>query len=146
MTDLVEKILAAFLSFVAEIKLSIFSWLVENFSSHVSLLTAQVYIFKKLFLWSFHLVSTSWFSWICGEKYGQMLKMCGMNLFLLHKLKSGLSLAAPYFWEIHMILFPQIFFYLSKSPHSFSSLVFRTKFWVFKSFHFSKRKLTQRVW
>jgi len=34
---------------VAEIKLSIFSWLVKNFSSHISVLAAQVFIFRKLF-------------------------------------------------------------------------------------------------
>ena len=45
-----RKSWAAFLSFVAEIKLSIFSWLVKNFSSHVSLLAGQVSIFRKLFL------------------------------------------------------------------------------------------------
>jgi len=39
---------------VAEIKLSNFSWLVENFSSHVLLLAAQAYIFRKFILWFFH--------------------------------------------------------------------------------------------
>jgi len=45
-----RKSWAAFLSFVAEIKLTIFSWLVENFNSHVSLLSTQASIFRKLFV------------------------------------------------------------------------------------------------
>jgi len=63
MVDFVGESLGLhFWVFVAEIRLSIFSWLVENFIFHVSLLAAQASISRKLFCDFSSRIFTSW----CG--------------------------------------------------------------------------------
>ena len=70
-----RKSSATFMSFAAEIKLSIFSWLSEKISASTShFLRLKVLFLENYFCDFFHLVFTSWCSWICGEKYDQLLK------------------------------------------------------------------------
>ena len=82
---------------MAEIKLSIFSWLSGKISASMShFLRLKVLFLENYFCDFSNRFSPLGLAEFVEKNMGSCLKTCGMNLFLLHKLKSGLSLAAPY--------------------------------------------------